>query len=294
MENPFSSVQSIFSLSLCLFLHDDATQETMQTSSSLAAAVRYLGQPPDPLKFSVDQLKSQVDDIASTVASMQTTIHSVRTVTTAFEREFPDVLRQLDILAGQLDREKGDVAVLKEQLAFLANGGGRSRNDGTSESNSTRGLYALLISVVRYLYNPFLYFVHGTYILLSPIVTTMRCLSLFRGNHAKDEISDDDDDTSGALHSGSTLSTAGNRPFKNEVGYLLMALASNGVTKGHHHELTKGSSSAAHAPQLSKTHGGTATDLLTPLPKATPQRGTELYNLLQHTRIDSRTTSSKR
>ncbi|CUG86887.1 GPI-anchored surface protein, putative [Bodo saltans] len=131
-------------------------------SHSIATAARYLGQPADPLKLSVDQVKLQVEEIGTTLLSLQTTVNAVRTVTTAFEREFPDVLRQLDILAGQLDREKGDVAVLKEQLAFFANGGGRIRNDGATDASSSRGLYSFLLSIVmRYLYNPFLFFVHA-------------------------------------------------------------------------------------------------------------------------------------
>ncbi|CUG86888.1 Hypothetical protein, putative [Bodo saltans] len=35
-------------------------------------------------------------------------------------------------------------------------------------------------------------------------------------------------------------------------------------------------------------------EIVTPFPRATPQRGTELYTLLQHTKIDARTTSSKK
>jgi hypothetical protein len=270
-------------------------EHSLVMASSFASAVRYLGQPADPLKVSVDQLRSHVEEMASSMSSMQSTLHSVRSVVNAFEREFPDVLRQLDILAGQLDREKGDVAVLKEQLAFLANGGGRFRNDGGVDANASRGLYAVLLSMLHYLYNPFLYLIHGLYILLAPVLTTFRCLSIFRGAHAKDEISDDEDDA-GNLY-GSAMET---HQMKNEVGYLLMALANNGSDKiGNRGARGDANASKGVAHMGGKLHGGTTTtEPQTPqgvlLSKATPQRGTELFTLLQQTRIDSRTVSSKK
>lgn len=272
----------------------------MQQQLSIASAARYLGQPADPLKTSVDQLKLQVEDISMTVSSMQSVLHSVKSTTSAFEREFPDVLRQLDILAGQLEREKGDVAVLKEQLAFFAGGGGRAmRNDGAADANASRGLYAFLLgAVMRYLYTPFLFFVHGMYILLAPVLTTFRCLSIFRGSTALDELSDDDDDV--VPQSGSTLamsSVGGTRQLKHEAGYLLMALANRATVERPVGELRHRSNRLSRDPTAGDVSIGNlppSCDIATPFPKVTPQRGTELYTLLQQTKIDSRTASSRK
>jgi hypothetical protein len=261
-------------------------------SLSVASAARYLGQPADPLKLSVDQVKLQVEEIGATLLTVQSNLNSVRTVTTAFEREFPDVRRQLDILAGQLDREKGDVAVLKEQLAFFANGGGRIRNDNAIDSSASRGLYAFLLSLVmRYLYNPFLFFVHGIYSLIAPVLTTFRCLSIFRGSNVRDELSDDDDDSNANPgSSGSMVDAAGVRHLRHETGYLLMALAARPSDQSQHNRHR--SKLSGDVPLAGKHQG--LSEFTTPFPKATPQRGTELYALLQHTKIDARTTSSKK
>lgn len=156
-------------------------------------------------RATIDQVRSSVEEIQKATAATQQQIAQLRQSQAVLEREFPDILRQLDLLASQLEREKGDVAVLKEQLAFLAAGNrssaaranGQSRVTGTESTSSV--LRGLLISIARNLYNPLLSFISGVYIILWPILVTFQCLSLFG---SQDELPSEDNTGSNSTTGG--------------------------------------------------------------------------------------------
>lgn len=228
--------------------------------SQPSTALKYFG-AIDAKAVQLEQLKATVEDLTRNVSTMQSSLNQVRGSQLSYEREFPDVVRQLDILAGQLEREKGDVAVLKEQLAFLALGGDSRGHQRTSQTEA-RGLQALFLNVMTYLYDPFLYFIRGFYVLVSPIVMTFRSLSVFNGGEKDDGESDDDDEGNDSPRLVSSSKTSGQQKhLRHDVGYLLTAL-------GQRRE-----------PVTFKNT--TTSTSLADVTRPTPQRGTELLALLK-------------
>ena len=135
----------------------------------------------------VDGQERSLEDAKERLGKLEESLVKIRS-----DHSYAQLL--LENLAAVVEKEKGVVSEHTEQLRFFATQSRQQRADGSS----SRSLY---YAALTWLYTPFLLFVKGLWLVLQPILMTMRSLSLFNAavlreqqQRPEDQTDDDDDE----------------------------------------------------------------------------------------------------
>ncbi|KAH9586647.1 hypothetical protein LSM04_003477 [Trypanosoma melophagium] len=130
--------------------------------------------------------KRRIKQIEKSLERQRVIVNDVRATTSRFEDTFTKtnsdlqyIQQQLEYVVINLEKERGIVADHTEQLRLFAMES--NRRDGRVAEVSDDGT-SLLLWLATWLYRPLVHFAKGCYTLLSPLINTLRSLSLFNSD----------------------------------------------------------------------------------------------------------------
>ncbi len=130
----------------------------------MLASVEKLTQKLAATESRLDSQSRVADDMRERLAKQEELLAKMRA-----DAAYVQLL--LENLATSVEKEKGLVSEHTEQLRFFAHHSRAQRSEGSS-----RSLYYI---AVTWLYTPFLLFLKGAWLIVQPLVMTLRSLSLF-------------------------------------------------------------------------------------------------------------------
>ncbi|KAG8343183.1 hypothetical protein ERJ75_000826600 [Trypanosoma vivax] len=144
-----------------------------------AAAIRTIEEVVESTRRRVIQLERNFERQRAALGEVRGSVSRFEDFISKTTSDIQSIQRQLEHVVISLERERGIITDHKEQLRLFAR---ESTHRDIRRTDVSEGSTSFLFFLASWLYRPLVHFANGCYTLLSPLINTIRSLSIFNSD----------------------------------------------------------------------------------------------------------------